>query len=233
MADIESLKATADLLPPERRERFLLIANKFRNVSEDDDHLQMLEATGYLAMLVSEIPAELGKLVDNARIGLDESQSDRLRTEVVKVLQDSLDTPSYKDLRQAVESIRDCNVRHQQTTNALHKRMSEFTEASDKGHLHLRGIVQGVGGGMITLLTAFTVAYLAFPWIIRCPSFPLALSPFVELYNNGNLNYFEANLENIGEVGVIEMKADVLDAVVEREGVSIIIRPPMAISEHQ
>lgn len=232
MADIESLKAIAELLPPERRERFLLIAHKFRKVSEDDDHLQMLEATGYLTMLVSEIPSELRKLVEEARRPIGESQLARLRAEVVEVLTNSLDTPSYKDLRQTVDSIRECNTRYQQTTSTLHKRMAEFTAASKQGRFHLRGILQGMGGGLITLLTAFTVVYFAFPWIIRRPSFPFALSPFVELYNNGNLNYFEANLESIGDVGVIEIRANVLDAILEREGASVIIRPPRTITEH-
>ena len=68
-----ALENTAKLLPLEECERFLIIANRLRNVPDDDEYLFILEATGYLTKFMSVIPGELRELVDEARRDLSDA----------------------------------------------------------------------------------------------------------------------------------------------------------------
>lgn len=125
MADTSALESLAELIPAERRERFFRIAAKFRDVSEDDDHLQMLEAVGFMTLVMEKIPDRVAALLDGARTALGTEDAERLRAEVTEILTESLDTPSYKDLREAVRSIREQEHRFERKVDDLHKSLTD------------------------------------------------------------------------------------------------------------
>lgn len=56
-----SIEAVAELLPPERRERFFALISRFENVPEDDEHLRILEAMGFLTLIMKAIPNEIAE----------------------------------------------------------------------------------------------------------------------------------------------------------------------------
>ena len=74
---------------------------------DDDEHFQMLEGLGLIAQLMNDLPDEIGRIIGQAPGKLSKSETAQLQSEVVAILNESLDTPSYKDLRETMLAMRD------------------------------------------------------------------------------------------------------------------------------
>ena len=96
MNAINTLESIADLLPPDRRERFLRMVATFRTVPEDDEFLQILEAIGFMTLLWKEVPQEIRGVLEGANPITEtcESVAIKVREAVIESI------PSYEDLKQ-------------------------------------------------------------------------------------------------------------------------------------
>lgn len=235
MADTEALESIPGLLPPERRERFLLIASKYRDLAEDDDHLQMLETAGFLTLLMKEVLAEMGKLLNETRRGLNDGQSAQLRTELVEVLESSLDTPSYKDLRETVMTIRDQESRFSQKVGDICNRMVKFENSLEKEARRKRSILQGFVGGIVVLAGVAIALFVGFPSPFKPEplEMPAMLHPYViTLYNRGELGYSEIDLPEFEDnVGLFFVGGDVISAFVDGTKEVVVISPLSAAGQ--
>jgi hypothetical protein len=101
MSATDTLEAVAELLPPERKLRFLAMAARFRSVPEDDEYLQILEAIGFMTLLWKEVPEDIRRIVAGASpaAGNIEDIAGILRATVRESI------PTYEDLRQIVQRL--------------------------------------------------------------------------------------------------------------------------------
>lgn len=101
MADVTHLEAVAAMLPEPQRERFLQMAVRFRSVPDDDEFLQILEAIGFISLVIKEVPMELQKILEGAS-PIQESQqglSNLIKVAVSETI------PSYEDLKRMTERL--------------------------------------------------------------------------------------------------------------------------------
>ena len=96
-ASVSTMEHIAELLPPDRRERFFELLAKFRNVPEDDEFLMLVEAVGFSTLLLQNVPQEVRSILDE-KLGynaLTEAASDHIESAIKK----SFDVPSFRELR--------------------------------------------------------------------------------------------------------------------------------------
>jgi hypothetical protein len=101
MADVSHLEAVATMLPEAQRERFLQMVVRFRSVPEDDEFLQILEAIGFISLVLKEVPMELQRILEGAG-PIQESQQG-LCNLIKEAVSESI--PSYEDLKRMTERL--------------------------------------------------------------------------------------------------------------------------------
>ncbi len=101
MSAIDTLEKIAALLPEKQKQRFLLLSSRFRNVPEDDEYLQILEAIGFMTLLWNEVPNEIDTLLKKAS-PVDTTQQ-QLKTMITDTVKSAV--PSYEDLRVVCERL--------------------------------------------------------------------------------------------------------------------------------
>jgi len=99
MPDTKTLESVASMLPESRRERFLHMVARFQSVPEDDEYLQILEAIGFMALLLKEVPAEIAQLLEGAS-PIQETQLGLCKL-VKEAVTESI--PSYDDLKRIAD----------------------------------------------------------------------------------------------------------------------------------
>ena len=227
MADTDALESLAELLPPDRRERFFAIASKFRDLPEDDDHLQMLEAVGFIMLVMKEIPGEIAETLRTARGGMDEAMAEQLRSEFVEVLTQSLDTPSYKDLREAMLSIRDHENRFRLKVETLLKRLSESERCHKQRTRMASNFMNGLTGGVVGAAIVAALVLFGAPRIMPQKQTPLpkGLEPYAILHRRGLLDYIELNHPPDGEVGMFLIGGEVIHAFKDGDYGVVLTKP--------
>ncbi|MDA0810813.1 MAG: hypothetical protein O3C21_00250 [Verrucomicrobia bacterium] len=226
MADTDALESLAELLPPNRRERFFAIASKFRDLPEDDDHLQMLEAVGFIMLVMKEVPGEIAEMLRTARGGMDEAMAAQLRSEFVEVLTQSLDTPSYKDLREAMLSIRDHENRFRLKVETMLKRLSESDRCHKQRTRIAPSLIGGLTGGLVAATIVIPLILFGTPLVMPQKQTPLPkkLEPYAALHQRGQLNYTEVNHLHHGKVGMFLIGGEVVDTFQEAGHGVIVIK---------
>ena len=98
-----TLERVAALLPPDDRQRFLLVVARFRNVPQDDEYLQVLEAIGFMTLLWKAVPNEIQKLLEGANPAQDTAAS------IARLVRDAVSEaiPSQQDLRGIAQTMRE------------------------------------------------------------------------------------------------------------------------------
>lgn len=99
MANTETLESIAEMLPAERRDRFLQMVARFQSVPDDDEFLLILEAIGFMTLLYKEVPDEIAKILTGVTPlhATNEGLSQLVRESVTESI------PSYEDLKRAAE----------------------------------------------------------------------------------------------------------------------------------
>jgi hypothetical protein len=101
MSACQTLERVAELLSPAERERFLTTVARFRNIPEDDEYLQVLEAIGFMTLIWSKIPAEIHSILEGAKPV--EPNAEFLTAQIRSSIRESI--PSFEDLRQISQSL--------------------------------------------------------------------------------------------------------------------------------
>lgn len=101
MSDQSSLTEIAKMLPPEQAERFLSLITRFKNVADDDEYLQILEAIGFMTLLWKEVPQAITTILEKANPITEtcHTVSGHLREAVIEAI------PSYDDLKSIVSQL--------------------------------------------------------------------------------------------------------------------------------
>lgn len=225
MADTTAFDSLAKKLPPEQRARFLAMSIQLRNLPPDDELVIALEALGFTALILKEIPAEISDVLGKVRSGLSDAQREGLREDIEEILTKSIDTPSYKDLR---ETIREMRVQH----HKVRKETDEFTHALSNQRTWLRkrnasmpSLFLGMSAGLLSALLV-----LAGQGIIRKSQVP-AETAGQELVGpppiaQGLIDYFEADVPDFGgKVGMVLVGGDVLSAFQEGDRGVVVVKP--------
>ena len=115
MADTSTLESISELLPVERRERFLQLIARFQSVPDDDEFLLILEAIGFMTLLYKEVPDEIAKILAGANPinETHEGLSKLLKEAVAESI------PSYDDLKRISERFENHELALKQTLQAL------------------------------------------------------------------------------------------------------------------
>lgn len=101
MSDHSSLAEIAKMLPPEKEERFLSLIDRFKNVADDDEYLQILEAIGFMTLLWKEVPQEITTILEKSNPITEtcHTVSAHLCDAVTQAI------PSYEDLKAIVSQL--------------------------------------------------------------------------------------------------------------------------------
>ena len=146
MSACQTLERVAELLSPPERERFLATVARFRNIPEDDEYLQVLEAIGFMTLIWSKIPTEIHSILEGAKPA--NLTSEYLNTQIRSAIQQSI--PSFEDLRQISQSL------NQQQVALKRHLLQPVAETHDSTPKVWRVFVLGLFGG---LLIAVLVIY--------------------------------------------------------------------------
>ncbi len=225
MAETANLESVAKLLPPDQRERFYLTIQKFRTVPQDDDHLVMLDAMGFIALFMKELPAEFGKLIDQAGQRLTEDQSNALGDQIREILTSSLDVPNYKDMSEMTKAYQ---KGHQQSGRLLDRLDSLQREVKKSSRLSPI-LACSLASSLATLAIGAVVAFFWLPKLLDEPIIvPKHLWPYVELQRERRLYHFDGQLPNLTDkdVRVMRIKEGVLGAFREGDDAVIVLEKP-------
>jgi len=224
MADTTAFESLAQKLPPEHRARFLAMSIQLRNLPPDDELVIALEALGFTALILKEIPAEISEVIGKMRSGLSDSQRDGLREDIESILTKSIDTPSYKDLR---ETIREMRVQH----HKVRKETDMFTHALSNQRVWLRkrnaampSLLLGLSAG---LLSGLLVIAAQISLKERGPSTMSEVAPKESPpVAQGLIDYFEADAPDFGgKVGMVLVAGEVLSAFKEGDRGVVVVKP--------
>jgi len=188
----------------------------------------MLEAVGFIMLVMKEIPGEIADMLRTARGGMDEAMAEQLRSDFVEVLTQSLDTPSYKDLRETVLTIRDQENPFRLKVDALLKKLSESEHLLEHrtriAPAFINGLTSGIAGATIVAAVVLLSASRFVPQ--KQTPLPKKLEPYAALHQRGQLYYIELDHLRHGEVGMFLIGGEVVDAFQEA-GHGVIVTKPV------
>jgi len=135
-----TLEEIAKLLPQEQAERFLTLVAQFKNVPDDDEYLQLLEAIGFMTLLWKEVPNEIKVILDGANPVSETCHSvgKLVREAVVEAI------PSYEDLKSIVKGLEEHEL-------ALKRSLSATPIKASGGNFHsiIATFVLGLVAGLL------------------------------------------------------------------------------------
>ncbi len=225
MADISNLETIAKLLPADQREQFYLTIQKYRKVPQDDDHLVMLDAMGFIALFMSKLPTEISRLLEQAE-GLTDQQAKALGDQFSAILTSSLDVPNCRDMSDMTRAIKETYQKQQVESGKVRNNLRELTRIISKYSRVLPVISSSIITSMITLLVGAVAAYFLLPGLLDTPiTVPKPLWPYVELVKENRLQHFDTEFlpqYSNGEVRVLTIKDRVIDAFAN-DGEAVIV----------
>ena len=230
MADITNLENVAKLLSPDQREQFYLTIQKFRTVPHDDDHLLMLNAMGFVALFMKELPSEIGKLIDQAGQRLTDDQSKALADQIREILTDSLDVPNYKDMSAMTRTIRETTQKNHDESRRLIDTLGHLQHEVRRNSRLSPILACSFATSLVTLAVGAVAAFFWLPKLLNEPiTVPKHLWPYVELQRERRLYHFDSKLPNLTDedVRIMRIKEGVLDAFREGEDAVIVLEKPM------
>ena len=141
MTACDTLERIAKLLPHDERERFFAMIARFRNLPEDDEYLQILEAIGFMTLIWTKVPDQVASILDGANPVQETCQS--LAGHVRKAVEDAI--PSHDDLRQTAQALHEHEL-------ALKQAIGSVQQSRNRSVSILPLIVAFVLGVTISLL---------------------------------------------------------------------------------
>lgn len=229
MADTTMFASIGELLPPEQRERLDRIRENLDHVPEDDADLQTVEMMAFATLAIKGIPDRVADLLSEAQQALTTDQAERLGKQFGEILTNSLDTPSYKDLREMVRTMRETYERGRQESGKVINSLESMQAAMSRFSRFLPNLTTGFAGGLLALVVGSIAAFFVVPVVLEPEpiTVPETLWPYVELQRQGRLDHFDDQLESIAngdDVRILLIKGDVVKAYREGEGAVVVIR---------
>lgn len=221
MSDADAFAALAEKLPADQRARLLAMSIRLKDLPADDELSIALETLGFTTLVLKEIPQEISEAIRKARSALSDSQREGMREDIEEILTKSVDTPSYKDLRETIRQMQDHHHRIRQETGRLAKSLSQTRTWLERRNAMIpslaQGLCAGIVGGVIVLGALFFVQPKASTPETKTLS---ALPPSVVK----RIDYLEADLtEYGGEVGIMIIEGEVLSAFMEGSSDGVVV----------
>ena len=135
MADLAAIDRIADFLPDSERERFLRIVARLKDVPEDDEYLLVLEAIGFISLILKEIPDRVKDVLaasapadEGGANGSSEYLLRRISEEIPKAVQ----LPNLEDLRLLFHEFATANASLREDIRNLDRRLGVPATRSKK-----------------------------------------------------------------------------------------------------
>ena len=222
MPESTAFSALAEKLPPKQKAQFLATSLRLKNLPPDDELVVALEALGFTTLILKEIPREIAETVSKMRSGLDDAQREGLQEDIEEVLKRSIDTPSYKDLREMVGEMKDQRGRFNQDTISLMKSLSQTRTWLERSNNVMPSVALGISAGLVAGTVMFAGIFLTKPTVsteIRGTVLPPSIQR--------GLNYFEVDLPEFGgNVGLVEVQGEVISAFVDGASGIVVMKAP-------
>ncbi len=217
-----SFKDLAVLIPEEQREHFFETVSKFEVVPDDDEYLLLLEALGFLTVVFDKVPQRITEALDRAESGLSEDQAAALQRRFETILKDSVDTPSYKDLREMVREIKEERQKFKMTTDALSTDISSIPRVPRKGTFDAKALVLGC------VLSLFCGGLLVGAALLtKLPGDRLNFTFRPKKDHDDHVDYFEDYVPEFGgSVGVFVVKGKVVNMVEHPDRGLVVVELP-------
>ena len=153
------------------------------------------------------------------RAGLSEAQREALREDMEAILVQSVDTPSYQDLRETIHLMKEQYARSRREVDDFTESLSQTRHWLQKRHALAPSVVLGLCAGL-----ACGVALLLGSVLIRSDR---AMAPSDGGIPAGMVDYIEADLPDYGgKVGMVVVDAQVLGAF-EDGGRGVVVVEPI------
>jgi hypothetical protein len=215
-----SIDAMATLLPDDHRERFFEIMTRFSNAPDDDEHMQLLEAIGFTAMITQRVPEEISAIVEKMESGFTDAQFQSLQRRVETLLKNSIDTPSYKDLRTLVGEMKEEQGRFKATVNALANDITSIPAIPRQGTFNYRALISCslislIGGAVVTGAALLT----------KIPGDRLQFTFRPKAEHDDHIDYFEDHMPEFGgQVGIYVVSGEVATVAQEPDKGVIVVK---------
>ncbi len=221
MSESSPLSILADKLPPEQRAQFLAMSVRLKNLPADDELVVALEALGFTTLILKQIPEEISETISKMRSGLDDAQRAGLREDIEEILIRSLDTPSYKDLRETIRELKDQQNRFKQNMGGLAKSLSAVRVWLERRN----AIAPSLGLGLCSGIIAGGLVVASQLFLVKTPVESSLPSPLPDPLQQG-LGYFEVDLPEFGgTVGLVTVRGDVISTFVDGDSGIVVVRP--------
>ena len=229
MADTTVLQAVSSLLPPEHQDRFAEIVRYFEGLPEDDESVQLVTATGIVALTMSQIPAKLSVMLEQVHNGLTEDQAKALGDQFRVILTSSLDVPNYKDMSETTRAIRETYQKFHHESGQLRDSLGNMLHEVAKSRRLSPILACSFAASLVSLAIGAVVAFFCLPKLLDKPiTIPKHLWPYVELQREGRLYHFDGKLPNLTDkdVRIMKIKEGVLGAFREGDDAVIVLEKP-------
>jgi hypothetical protein len=171
-------------------------------------------------LILKEIPKDISAAIGELRAGLSEAQRETLRADVEAVLVQSIDTPSYQDLRETIHLMKAHHAQARRETDDFTNALAQTRHWLQKRHAMLPSVLLGGCAGLTC-----GVILLAGGALVRSDH---ALGNVLPPVEKGMVSYIEADLPDYGgKVGLIVVDGAVLGAF-EDEGRGVVVIEPVS-----
>ncbi len=217
-----SIEAMAKLLSDDHRERFFEIMARFSKAPDDDEHMLLLEAIGFTSMITQRVPCEIAAIVEKMESGFTDAQFQSLQHRVETLLKNSIDTPSYKDLRTLVGEMKEHQERFKTTASSLSNDIAGIPVIPRQGTFSQKALVACC---VVSLLAGAVVAGAAL--LTKIPGDRLQFTFRPKTDHDDYVDYFEDDMPEFGgKVGIYVVLGEVATVAQEPDKGVIVVRRP-------
>ncbi|NCF90874.1 MAG: hypothetical protein GWQ05_07935 [Verrucomicrobiaceae bacterium] len=215
-----AIEAMAKLLPDDHRERFFEIMSRFSKAPDDDEHMQLLEAIGFTAMITQRVPEEIAAIVEKMESGFSDAQFQSLQRRLETLLKNTIDTPSYKDLRTLVGEMKEEQGRFKTTVNALTSDITSIPAIPRQGTFSNKALVLC---SLVSLIAGAVVTGAAL--LTKIPGDRLQFTFRPKTEHDDYVDYFEDNMPEFGgSVGIYVVSGEIATVAQEPDKGVIVVK---------
>ena len=143
---------------PELRQRIRALSIQLQNLPQDDGLNLAIEALGFATLVFKDVPQEVAGVIESIPAGLDDAQREALKTDMAKIVDHAISTPSFEDLRTTLEMMRTHQRKVRNETEGIMRLLGRTHRALKRKRLWIPALGLGLMAGIISgllVLTAF------------------------------------------------------------------------------
>ena len=221
-----SIDAMAKLLPDDHRERFFEIMARFSKAPDDDEYMLLLEAIGFTSMITQRVPGEIAAIVEKMESGFTDAQFQSLQRRLETLLKNSIDTPSYRDLRTLVGEMKDHQERFKTTASGLANDIASIPVIPREGTFNQKALIVSC---VVSLIAGAVVTGAVL--LTKIPGDRLRFTFRPKTDHEDYVDYFEDDMAEFGgKVGIYVVSGEVATVAQEPDKGVIVVKRPEPIA---